>query len=165
MRTRFLLVFLIGIALAAAATAQTKISGTIQCGKPDPTHAIDVGDRPGHGLAINKAQCNWTKPLEMAGSQSKDGVSVSSDESSGDKSTGAGFHWGTMASGDKYFVRFQGTSVLKEGAPQSVDGTWRYTGGTGKLKGIKGSGTYKCSAPNPDGSMTYEVVGDYHLPQ
>ena len=45
----------------------------------------------------------------------------------------------------------------------SSEGTWTYTGGTGKLKGIKGKGTFK-GTPNPDGTMTYQVDGEYQLP-
>jgi len=45
----------------------------------------------------------------------------------------------------------------------STVGTWSFTGGTGKLKGLKGKGTYKGTG-NADGSMTYEVEGDYELP-
>jgi hypothetical protein len=46
-----------------------------------------------------------------------------------------GVEWGTMANGDKYFVRYQGTATAKEGAPPTISGTWSFTGGTGKLKG------------------------------
>jgi hypothetical protein len=52
---------------------------------------------------------------------------------------------------------------LKDGKPVSGEGTWSFTSGTGKLKGIKGKGTYKGTA-NADGSMTYQVDGEYSLP-
>jgi len=68
-----------------------------------------------------------------------------------------------MANGDKYYVRFQGASTLKDGAPQSAVGTWSFTGGTGKLKGIKGGGGYKGTFA-ADGSATVEVDGQYELP-
>ncbi len=35
--------------------------------------------------------------------------------------------------------------------------------GTGKLKGIKGKGTYKGTAL-PDGSISYKVDAEYRLP-
>jgi hypothetical protein len=38
-----------------------------------------------------------------------------------------------------------------------------YTSGTGKLKGIKGKGTYK-GTPNSDGTVSYKVDGEYRLP-
>jgi hypothetical protein len=53
-----------------------------------------------------------------------------------------------------------GTS--KDGATQTDSGKWSYTAGSGKLKGIKGGGTYKGKG-NPDGSVTYEIDGQYHL--
>jgi hypothetical protein len=37
-------------------------------------------------------------------------------------------------------------------------------GGTGKLKGIKGKGTYKAKMAS-DGSATGEVEGEYELPK
>jgi len=152
------------LALATTASAQTKISGTIHCNKPDPQYGIDIGDRPGHGFGIDKIACTWTKPLEIAGIQTKDGYSVGFGESSGNKANGRGYHVSTMANGDKFYVRFQGTDTLKEGAPQSGQGTWSFTGGTGKLKGIRGKGTYKGTFGR-DGGATYEVEGEYELPK
>ena len=54
--------------------------------------------------------------------------------------------------------------MLKGGTIKSADGTWSFTGGTGKLKGIKGKGTYKGTGA-PDGTVTYEVEGEYELPK
>lgn len=68
-----------------------------------------------------------------------------------------------MANGDKFYVRYQGPSTLKEGAVQSAEGTWSFTGGSGKLRGIKGKGTYKCTAAG-EGS-TCEVEGEYEFPK
>jgi hypothetical protein len=163
MKMRGFLVFLAAIALASAATAQTKTSGTLQCSKSDPVNMIEVGDHPGHALVIAKTACTWSKPMEIEGTQTKDGVSVGSEEMSGGKSTGSGSHWTTMANGDKMFVRFQGTSTYdKDGKMLTSKGTWSYTGGSGKLKGIKGKGTYDGKG-SPDGTATYEIEGDYTL--
>jgi hypothetical protein len=163
MKIRTLLCVVMAIALASTARAQTKTSGTLHCNKPDPAHSIDVGDHEKHSMTVTKFQCTWTKPFEMGGSETKEGPSVELGETTGDKSSGRGVHWGTMANGDKYFVRYQGTSTSKDGAPPTISGTWSYTGGTGKLKGLTGKGTYKGKG-NPDGSATFDVVGDYKLP-
>jgi len=165
MRARFVFVFLIAIGLAAAATAQTKTSGTLQCSKSDPVNMVEIGDRPGHAFVLAKTACTWSKPMDVGGSGTKDGVSVASGEMSGGKSNDTGAHWSTMASGDKIFVRFQGKSTYdKDAKMQTSKGTWSYTGGTGKLKGIKGKGTYDGKG-SPDGTATYEVEGDYTLPK
>ncbi len=67
-----------------------------------------------------------------------------------------------MANGDKMYVRIQGSATLKDGTVESANGAWSFTGGTGKLKGVKGKGTYK-GKDVPDGSATYEVEGEYEL--
>jgi hypothetical protein len=164
MRFRTVMAFLAAVALAAAAGAQTKTSGTIQCGKADPQHAIEVGDQPNHSMGVSKSTCTWSKPMEVAGAKTKDGYSVASNDTTGDKSSGRGIHVSTMDNGDKMYVRFQGNGTLKDGAMQTDSGTWSYTGGTGKLKGIKGKGTYKGKA-SAGGGMTYEIEGDYTLPK
>ena len=57
MRLKILLSFLAVFALATVASAQTKISGTLRCGKPDQQQAIEVGDRPSHSFVINQMKC------------------------------------------------------------------------------------------------------------
>lgn len=157
-------VLAIVLALAGVAGAQTKTSGTITCGKPEPAYAIEVGDRAGHSVSLIKVECTWTKPMEVEGVQTKDGVDVITSDASGTKARGSGYHVTTMSNGDKIFVRFSGTDMLtKDGKPESSAGTWSYTGGTGKLKGITGKGTYK-GKPDANGSMVSEIEGEYQLP-
>ena len=163
MKIRFLLCPVMALALASAASAQTKISGTLQCSKPDPMHSVEAGDRDKHSMAVAKIHCTWTKPMEMGGSQTKEGDNVEFDDTTGTSTSVRGVHWGTMANGDKYFVRYQGSATAKEGSAMTTSGTWSYTGGTGKLKGLTGKGTYKGKG-NPDGGATFEIQGDYKLP-
>jgi hypothetical protein len=162
MKIRILLSLVVAFALASAASAQ-KFSGTIQCGKADPMHSLDAGDRDKHSMAVAKSHCTWTKPFEMGGSQTKESDIVEFVETTGTVSSARGVEWGTTANGDKYFVRYQGTATAKEGAPPTISGTFSFTGGTGKLKGLTGKGTYKGKA-NPDGSATFEVRGEHKLP-
>jgi len=164
MRFRIFLAFALLFTLATVASAQTKISGTAQCGKPDQQHAIEVGDRPNHSFVIAQAKCTWTKTFEIAGSESKDYVGTNFQEVSGNSATFQGSGFGTMASGDKYFVRLRGKATLKDGALDTAEDTWSFAGGTGKLKGIKGKGTTKGRGA-ADGSATYEVEGEYELPK
>jgi hypothetical protein len=164
MKTRSILALLVSLGLGAAVSAQTKSSGTQQCAKPDPFHAVEVGDHPGHVYAVAKVACTWTKPMDLAGITTKEGTSVVTSEIHGDKATDNGSYWSTMSNGDKIFVQFHGSTTLdKDGNPQSISGHWSYTGGTGKMKGLKGKGTYSGKA-GADGSMTEEIEGDYTLP-
>ncbi len=145
-------------------TTENKISGTLQCAKPQPQHAIEVGDRPGHSLALGQSKCTWTKPLEIAGIQSKDGLSTVFSEVTGNTSRIlVGYHTTSMANSDSLFVRYQGMANLKEGVTQSEEGRWSFGGGNGKLKGLRGQGTYKCVSSGE--GVTCEIEGGYVLPK
>ena len=62
------------------------------------------------------------------------------------------------------------TSVLRaptrtrQGNVRASQGTWSFVGGTGKLKGIKGKGTYK-GKPDPEGNLIFDIEGEYELPK
>ncbi len=143
--------------------SQDKISGTLQCGKQQSQHAIEVGDRPGHSLALGQSKCTWTKPLEIAGIQSKEGFSTIFSEVIGNTSRILGYHVTTMANSDTLFVRYQGMANVKDGVVQGEEGRWSFGSGNGKLKGLRGQGTYKC-IPSGD-STTCEIEGGYMLPK
>lgn len=163
MRNKLLLILALIVALASTAAAQTKTTGTVSCAQPAPAYSIDVGDRAGHSLSLSKSVCTWTKPMEIAGLQTKDAYDVTYGDVRGAKVRGSGYHVATMSNGDKIYVRFQGNDTMKDGKPETTEGTWSYIGGTGKLKGIKGKGTYKGKA-DAGGNMVVEVEGDYELP-
>ena len=146
---------------AATAAAQTKVTGTAQCAKPDPQHVIPVGDRPDHNLGVEQFKCTWTKPMEIEGAKSTEGVSTATNDVNGNTIRTRGFHVATMDSGDKFFVWYLGAGEAKDGVFQGQKGTWGFTGGSGKLKGIKGKGTYTC-APSGD-ALSCEVEGEYQL--
>jgi hypothetical protein len=158
-----LLACLVLVSFATIASAQTKISGMLSCGKADPMHSIEVGDAPGHAMNLGNVHCTWSKPFEMAGVAVKDGYSVASSEMNAGKMTETGIHVGTMANGDKYWVRFQATGTVASDHSGTVSGTWSFTGGTGKLKGLTGKGTYKGKSA-PDGTGTADVEGEYKTP-
>ena len=162
MRQRFAPLAALALAVAGVASAQTKISGELQC-KSEPPAPVAIPDNPHHAYAIVKATCTWTKPFEMGGSPVKEGTETISSEMSGDRGSDHGYFAGTTAGGDTYTVKFGGTSRSKDGKPAGNEGTWSFTGGTGKLKGLKGGGKYK-STPAADGTMTTKVDGEYSLP-
>jgi hypothetical protein len=147
---------------AGLAAAQAKVSGTGKCGKPEAQHAVEVGDRPGHMMVLLKESCSWTAPLEMEGVKAKSYIGAVSVDAMADKSQDRGYVTVTMENGDKAFVRITGMSKMgKNGEPESGEGTWQYTGGTGKFKGLKGKGTYKSKA-TADG-VEDTVEGEYTL--
>src|SRR6266516_4633311 len=143
MRLKIMLVCVAGLTLGLSAAAQTNISGTNHCAKPEPQTMVEVGDRP-----------------NLAGIPGKEGVGTFSGEVEGNKNRFHAYYVDTMENGDKAYYRYQGTAVLKDGAPQTEEGTWSLIRGTGKLKGVTGKETYKGTV-GADGTMTYEVEGEY----
>jgi len=119
-----------------------------------------VGDRPGHVIGVNQGKCTYSKPLEIDGVQTKDDVGSGLMDFRNGTSQDRSYDVTTMANGDKLYVSSSGTSKMKGEALDSGSGKWTFTGGTGKIRGIKGSGTYKLTG-NPDGSVTVEIEGDY----
>lgn len=161
MKARFVSLFLVGVFVAVGLSAQTKASGKCTC-KGEPGSPVALSDKPNHSFAVGKAQCTWTG-WEIAGVQAKDGIATDLDEITGDMISIRGYHVATGTDGDTWTAKYQGTGKLKDGKPVSGEGTWTFTSGTGKLKGIKGKGTYK-GMVNADGSVTYQVDGEYSMP-
>lgn len=155
---------LLVLAVTTVAEGQVKVSGSLECGKPTAQHALEVGDRPGHSLAVSQSKCTWTKPFEIAGTQSKEGVATAADEIRGNSIRSRGYFVDTMANGDQVHYRYQCTTALQDGAPQSAACKWTLVGGTGKLKGIKGTGSCTGKA-RADGGFSQECEGDYTLPK
>jgi hypothetical protein len=152
-------------AIAGSALAQTQHSGSGKCGKPDAFQSIEVGDSAGHTLVIDKGSCTWNVPVEMAGLKSTAYTSAESVDVTGAKFQVRGYGVITMENGDKAYVRYQGMGTIK-GEAATGEGTWSYTSGTGKLKGLKGKGTYKASGSvAPDGEGEFHVEGEYSLPE
>ncbi|MFI4869453.1 MAG: hypothetical protein ACHQDD_08895 [Steroidobacterales bacterium] len=150
-----------GCLCANTAVAQTKVTGTQLCAKPDPQLIVPVGDRPGHALGVLHFKCEWTTPMQIGADTSKDGEDVETVDISGNHARANGRHVSTMQSGDKGFVSYWGAETLKDGALVASKGTWAYTGGTGKLKGIKGKGTFTCA---PSGAaVSCAIAGAYEL--
>jgi len=154
------------VASAGSAPAQTPVSGTLKCGDVPASadYTVEVGDHPGHVLIMEKGTCSWTAPLEIAGLKSTTHSGASFTDVDGAKFQGRGYFVITMENGDKLYGRNQGTGTTTDGGKALTgDGTWSFTGGTGKLKGVKGKGTYK-SAGVPNGEANYQVEGEYALP-
>lgn len=155
---------LLGVLLVALpARAQTKLTGKVHCAKGDPAYSIEVGDKPGHIITARKSACTWADATPIAGLTVKSGADAATGEVNGSTAHDSGYHTVTMDNGDKYTVHFAGTAAMSKDNTGTLDGKWTFVSGTGKLKGIKGSGTYKGTV-NADGSGDVTVDGDYTIP-
>ena len=153
-------------AFAASALAQTQLSGTLKCGtvKASAYYTVEVGDHPGHVLIMDKGTCSWTPPLEIDGLKSTAHNGAGFTDVDGAKFQERGYFVITMDNGDKIYGRNQETGTTTDGGKAiTADGTWSFTGGTGKLKGIKSKGTYKASGVT-NGEVNVQVEGEYTLP-
>ncbi|MGH9703625.1 MAG: hypothetical protein ACRD4K_09640, partial [Candidatus Acidiferrales bacterium] len=69
----------------------------------------------------------------------------------------------TYDSGDKVFYNYQTTATVKDGVMQTGSNKYQISGGTGKMKGIKGMGSCKLSG-TAEGGVEFDCTGTYTLP-
>ncbi len=146
------------LAVGAVAQEKVKVSGNIECGKPDQQQTIQIGDRPDHAYTISQSKCTWSKPLDFSGAQTKEAVFTNFAEANGERMQEHGFSVETLANGDNLHVRTQASSTMKDGKVTS-EGKWTILRGTGKARGLKGGGTFKCSG-TPE-KIACDVQGEY----
>ena len=155
----------LGLLFASAVAAQTKVAGKMQCPKPEVVGTAEAGDQAGHRLTLERNTCPWSTPMEMLGEKSKDGTYVAFSENSPTRAATRGTYVGNMENGDKFYLSFD-WAVVKDSKPknviESVQGSWAFTGGTGKLEGIRGKGTYTASEDETGGVVNME--GEYVVP-
>ena len=162
MKIRLMMVAGLVCLLASAAGAQTKFTGTVTCAKADPSYGVEVGDMPGHLYIVEKAACTWGADTLINGMKITADSGAATGEIWATKVTRNGSRVATMENGDKFFASVHDSSPIKDNVPTDIQGTLTINSGTGKLKGIKGHGTYKVTI-NADGSATVAVEGEYTI--
>jgi len=145
---------------ATLASAQTKFTSTGKCSKPDVQQTAAVPDVAGHAYVLMQGKC-VTKG-DIGGTSSKEGAFTEHGEMNGNNGKLMGTYVETFASGDKVFYSYETTSTMKTGALQSGQNKWTMSGGTGKMKGIKGTGMCKLTG-NAGGGLDYACTGEYTL--
>ncbi len=156
--------------LASAVWAQTKTSSVWRCGDFQTVSIVPLGDRPNHTYSIIKGKCTPTKPHEIGGIAVKGEEITLSGETTGNLARWNDVVIGTMANGDKYYAREQCTETLRgtsfeEQTLDTATCSRTYTGGTGKLKNLKGKETSK-GKPGPEkGTEIWEAETEFQLPK
>jgi len=158
---RFLSVCALLTIAAVATPGQTKHEFSGTCSKPTVAQTIPAGDRDGHAFMLQQGQCETTAG-EVGGAKSKQGAFAEHDEAAGTRLKGWGLYAETYDSGDKVFYSYQTTATTKDGAFVSGGNKYQITGGTGKMKGIKGAGTCKLTG-NAGGGLDYSCTGEYTI--
>lgn len=156
-----LLIFCCTLAIASGAIAQTRTSGTLDCGKPEQSYTVQVPDEKEFSYTIGYSKCTWTKSYTVEGLQSTINIGVGFDEQMGTSGQTTNSGYTQYKNGDKAYWRYVATFDTKT---MTSSGTWTYTRGTGKLMGIKGSGTCTCRLKPAGAGSICEIKGDYTLP-
>jgi len=144
---------------AKKAKGMVNVSGSVRCGKPNPSYSIDVPDRPGHSLIISRRNCTWSEPLVILGAKTKDGVATGFTERMEGALHTHAFEVDTLDNGEKLTMQTSG-QVNAEKGPVDAHGRWSFMRGTGKFKGIKGGGTYEGKL-DADDVLTLKLEGVY----
>lgn len=162
MNARVLSAAILLVSFASIVVGQTKVAGKQYCSKPQALAVAEAGDETGHTMKLEKSTCTWLTPLEILGEKSKEGTFVAFSEASSTRAATNGTYVGTMENGDKFYIAFRWATV-KDGHPGNVKGDWTFTGGTGKLSGITGKGTYTATENENGGEINMQ--GAYALSQ
>jgi len=149
--TRFIYAISLGLAVApicfstVSAQERCKVSEEATAAKSEYTqqHVMDVGDMPGHQIRVfelhrtypnDKPNCEGLKRTESWVRGYSNYI-----ERNGPTS---GYEITVLDNGDKIFSEYSGTSqttINPDGSKKSTyTGVSRYTGGTGRYKGIRG---------------------------
>jgi hypothetical protein len=151
------------LAVAVPAIAQPtftagKISGTVHCAKTDPNYTVPVGDKSGHVLTLTEIHVHVDG---QTGGPSDAEVGRRRIGRRDDRRVRPRHRVSHRDDGqpDKYAMQYTGSMTVAKDNSATLHGNWTIVGGTGKLVGIKGHGTYKCSG-SPHGSGDVTVAGD-----
>lgn len=146
---------------ASVVAGQTQIAGKMHCPKPQALAHVEPGDEAGHTMRLEKSTCTWLIPFEMVGERATEVSFVAFSEESDTRDATNGTIVGSMANGDKFYISFHWTA-LKANDPEHTKGYWEFRGGTGKLRGITGKGTYTANENENGGEVNIE--GEYSAP-
>ena len=146
------------LVFASAVMAQNKVDTKWHCPKQSADHKFDVGDVPDHSYMILQGTCNATS--SGSGFAEKTGNFTEFREMWKASTSWHGRFNVTMDNGDKVYYTYEGSGSNDIAKP--VSNKWRMLSGTGKYKGIKGSGT--CSGTrSADGSSDWGCTGTYSM--
>jgi hypothetical protein len=149
---RTLLVAFCLLMLGSFVMAQGKVETKWKCAKPGSNPMLEVGDEPNHSYALAQGTC--TADANKSGDKS--GTYTEFDDVWKTSMTGHGHFNVTTDSGDMIYYTYETSGPTDLAKPAS--NKWKIVGGTGKKKGIKGSGS--CTGVrHEDGSSEWTCTG------
>ena len=161
MRKLFLLVVMTCVCAGLASAQQGKIDSQWTCTKATSTDTSQAASKTPPTHMKVTFTCTATKG-EIAGVKEKDGKGTETDDIKGDKVSGKGTFVESLENGDTLNIKYTVQATMKDGMVDTGSNKWQIASGTGKFKGIKGSGG--CTGKgNADGSSAYDCTGNYSM--
>jgi hypothetical protein len=142
-----------------AAQGQTALNTSWKCSTVEPVNAVPVAGQAGHAYSIYQVKCTATKG-QIAGVKDRSGTATEFADVNGTSHKGHGIYVETLANGDMITYDYQFTATVENKIAQSASNTWTMLSGTGKMKGITGSGSCKGKG-NADAPLSLDCTGNY----
>jgi hypothetical protein len=158
MRKLLLVAFSLLVSVSVA-MAQSKVDTKWHCSKATTEYKLDVGDVPDHLYWIGQGTCDATS--SSGDVKDKAGTFTEFHDAWKASFKFHGYFIATTDSGDKVHYMYEGSTPTDTTKPMS--NKWKIVGGTGKHKGIKGSGTCSGKASADGSSFDWECTGTYSI--
>ena len=146
---------------AIPAHAQTKTSWTAVCTEATVIQTVPANQHAGIEFEVmigTTGSCSYKG--NIGGSAIKGGEYATYADAEGNLTKGWSASVLTLATGDLVYLTSQSVQGSTTGTPQTS--TYQITGGTGKMQGIKGSGTCMTTYTSTTGNRS--CTGSYTLP-
>jgi hypothetical protein len=153
----------VSLSFSAQAAEKKKIMGTDKLGPPISRTVVSPGDDPKHELVLSiRRDTTTSSDPDLNGTEQM--VYAQDDQVAG-TGTHRAYYRRLHKSGETSYGSYEGThktTVKEDGTLETTwEGTWKVTGGTGKLKNIKGGGTYRGKATPEGASSEWEGEVEY----
>jgi hypothetical protein len=151
---------IVSLSFSAQAAEKKKIMGTHKSG-PVISHTVvslGPGDDPKHELVVLEIHRDTTTSSDPDWNEAEHTVYEQHDSVAG-TGTHRGYYINLLKNGDTEYGLYEGTfktTFKEDGSWEATtwEGTFKVSGGTGKFKNIKGSGTYRGKATPAEGAST-----------
>ena len=153
----------VSLSFSAQAAEKKRITGTDKHGLPISRAIVSPGDDPKHELVLMIRRDTTTSP-DSEWNETEVMVYGQTDQVAG-TGTHRGYVRRLHKNGETTHGSYEGThktTVKADGSSDTTwEGKWQFTGGTGKFKHIKGSGTYRGKRTAEGTSTEWEGEAEY----
>ncbi len=158
----FAFVSCLTVSTGVAQGAKT-LKGSWKCSVVEPVSSVPVTGQADHAYSVYQVKCTASSG-QVAGVKEQTGTATEFAEVMGNTNKGHGIFVETLENGDMVTYDYTFSSTMNGKVAVSASNTWTMKSGTGKAKGIKGSGSCKGKG-NADASLSLDCTGSYTTAQ